>query len=72
MAITTSQPANWMDRLPVREGVVNGDTEDLVHMDWSQYWNPGPLDEKTPFSALTRSLDADELPGHTVGVGPIR
>ncbi len=33
----------WVDRLPRREGVVNGDPESLVSVDWSQGWEPGPL-----------------------------
>lgn len=34
--------ADWLDRLPRREGVVNGDPEGLVHIDWSSHWDPGP------------------------------
>lgn len=36
-------PRSWLDRLPRREGVVVGDPDDLVHMDWSANWKPGPL-----------------------------
>jgi antitoxin (DNA-binding transcriptional repressor) of toxin-antitoxin stability system len=31
---------DWLDRLPRREGVVVGDAEDLVHLDWSEHWAP--------------------------------
>jgi antitoxin (DNA-binding transcriptional repressor) of toxin-antitoxin stability system len=31
---------SWLDRLPRREGVVTGDPEDLVELDWSELWNP--------------------------------
>ena len=41
--IVRDQPARWVDRLVRREGVVTGDSEDLVSMDWSQDWDPGPL-----------------------------
>jgi antitoxin (DNA-binding transcriptional repressor) of toxin-antitoxin stability system len=30
----------WLDRLPRREGVIVGDPEDLVHMDWSATRRP--------------------------------
>ena len=33
---------SWVDRLPRREGVVVGDPEDLVHLDWSGAWRPDP------------------------------
>lgn len=32
---------DWLDRLPRREGVVVGDPDDLVAMDWSGAWEPG-------------------------------
>ncbi len=32
----------WTERLPRREGVVVGDPEDLVHIDWSANWSPEP------------------------------
>jgi len=31
---------NWMERLVVREDVVAGDSDDLVHVDWSADWKP--------------------------------
>jgi antitoxin (DNA-binding transcriptional repressor) of toxin-antitoxin stability system len=31
---------DWLDHLPRREGVVVGDPEDLVHLDWSERWAP--------------------------------
>ncbi len=36
-------PRSWLDRLPRRQGVVVGDPEDLVHLDWSANWRPDPL-----------------------------
>ena len=33
---------SWLDRLPVRDGVVVGDPEGLVHVDWSAHWHPDP------------------------------
>jgi prevent-host-death family protein len=32
---------DWLERLPKRQ-LVCGDPEDLVHIDWSEYWNPDP------------------------------
>ena len=29
-----------LDRLPRRNDIIIGDPEDLVHIDWSIYWNP--------------------------------
>lgn len=37
------QERTWLDRLAVRDGVVVGDPEDLVHLDWSADWEPDPL-----------------------------
>jgi hypothetical protein len=34
---------SWLDQLPRREGVVVGNPEDLVHIDWTGEWRPGPL-----------------------------
>jgi len=33
---------SWLERLPVRDGVVVGDPDDLVHVDWSAHWHPDP------------------------------
>jgi len=44
LRITAERPRNWMDHLVVRDGAVTGDSEDLVSIDWSVYWNP---DEQT-------------------------
>lgn len=32
------------DRMVRRDGVIVGDPDDLVHMDWSSEWNPGPFE----------------------------
>lgn len=34
--------ATWLDGLQRRTGVVSGDPEDLVHVDWSDQWSPDP------------------------------
>ncbi len=31
-----------LDNLPRREGAIIGDPDELIHMDWSSEWNPGP------------------------------
>lgn len=43
LRIVPARRGSWVDRLPVREGVVVGDPEDLVHIDWSAGWEPGAL-----------------------------
>lgn len=43
LRVVPDQPQSWVDRLPRREGVVAGDPDDLVSIDWSQDWRPGPL-----------------------------
>lgn len=43
LRIVPARAGSWVDRLPVREGVVTGDPEDLVHLDWSSHWEPGAL-----------------------------
>ena len=40
LRVVGPRPATWLDRLPKREGVVVGDAEDLVHLDWSGSWRP--------------------------------
>jgi hypothetical protein len=35
--------SSWLDRLPERPEVIEGDPEDLVHIDWSKGWRPGPI-----------------------------
>jgi len=34
--------SSWLDHLPERPEVIEGDPEGLVHMDWSKEWRPGP------------------------------
>ena len=43
LRIVPARAGSWVDRLPIREGVVVGDPEELVHVDWSAHWQPGPL-----------------------------
>jgi hypothetical protein len=35
--------STWLDRLPERPEVIEGDPEDLVQIDWSKEWRPGPI-----------------------------
>lgn len=35
LRIVPADPRNWMERLVVREGVVNGSSDDLVHVQWA-------------------------------------
>jgi hypothetical protein len=35
LRLVPPRPESWLDRLPRREGVVQGDPEELVHIDWS-------------------------------------
>lgn len=50
LRIVPARASLWTDRLPRREGVVTGDSDDLVNQDWSDTWNPGPLGSETPGS----------------------
>lgn len=43
LRIVRERTDSWVDRLVPHEGVVSGDPDDLVSIDWSQHWNPGPL-----------------------------
>ncbi|RTZ83838.1 MAG: type II toxin-antitoxin system Phd/YefM family antitoxin [SAR324 cluster bacterium] len=38
--IADDEPEDRFSRL-VRRPLVKGDPEDIVHMDWSEYWNAG-------------------------------
>jgi prevent-host-death family protein len=38
--IVPPRARDWLDRLPRRAGVVVGDPEDLVELDWSELWSP--------------------------------
>jgi len=45
LKIVRAEPSepNWLDQLPERPDVIEGDPEDLVHIDWSKEWRPGPI-----------------------------
>ena len=43
LRVVANAERTWIDRLRRREGVVVGDSEDLVSQDWSGDWQPGPL-----------------------------
>jgi hypothetical protein len=38
--IAVDKPGSKFSRLVRREGVIKGDPDDLVHIDWSEYWKP--------------------------------
>lgn len=40
LRVVPARVGSWVDRLPRREGVVVGDPEELVHVDWSGHWAP--------------------------------
>lgn len=42
LRIVADEPSSKLDRLVPHPGTVIGDPEDLVEMDWSDYWNPDP------------------------------
>jgi len=42
LRLVPPQGTPWIDRLPLREGVIAGDPEELVHVDWSGEWSPEP------------------------------
>ena len=45
LKIVPAEPSesSWLDQLPERPEVIEGDPEDLVHVDWSKEWRPGPI-----------------------------
>jgi hypothetical protein len=40
LLIVAAEAAGKLERLPSRPGYVNGDPDDLVHVDWSGSWKP--------------------------------
>ncbi len=42
LVISPKQEQSIWDRLPRREGFIVGDPDELIHIDWSSEWNPGP------------------------------
>ena len=40
LRIVPEEPGGRLSRLPRWPGLLKGDPEDIVHMDWSQYWKP--------------------------------
>lgn len=40
LRISAEEPPSRLDALPRRTNVINGDPEDLVHVDWSGEWRP--------------------------------
>jgi hypothetical protein len=43
VVLVPARRRRWVEALPRREGVVVGDPDDLVHLDWSHAWKPDPL-----------------------------
>lgn len=42
LRVVAEPRGSWIDRLVVRDGVLVGDPEELVHVDWSGEWKPEP------------------------------
>lgn len=42
LQIVPKQPRSKLDRLAPHPGSIVGDPDDLIHMDWSEYWSPEP------------------------------
>ncbi|MGH8933039.1 MAG: type II toxin-antitoxin system prevent-host-death family antitoxin [Egibacteraceae bacterium] len=42
LRIVPEKPRSKLDRLVPHPGTIIGDPDDLIHMDWSVYWNPEP------------------------------
>lgn len=40
LRIVPDQPTSKLARLRPHPGTIIGDPEDIVHMDWSHYWDP--------------------------------
>ena len=40
LRIVPAEPASKLSRLVQRDGVIQGDPQDLVHVDWSSEWRP--------------------------------
>ncbi len=43
LKIVPVEKRSKLDRLVAHPGFIVGDSDDLVHMDWSHEWNPDPL-----------------------------
>lgn len=43
LRIVADEPPDKLARLVPHPDYINGDSEDLVEIDWSVYWNPDPL-----------------------------
>lgn len=43
LRIVPEDPPSKLDRIVPRPDFVIGDPDDIVEMDWSQYWEPDPL-----------------------------
>lgn len=43
LRIVPNEPVSKLDRLVPHPGFIIGDPDDLVEIDWSEYWNPDPL-----------------------------
>ncbi len=42
LRIVPEEPRSKLDRLVPHPGYIVGDPDDLIHIDWSVYWNPEP------------------------------
>jgi hypothetical protein len=42
LVIAPKEEQSIWDRLPQNKGYIVGDPDELIHIDWSSEWNPGP------------------------------
>lgn len=40
LRIVAVEPPSKLDRIVVRRDLINGDPDELVHLDWSSAWRP--------------------------------
>jgi hypothetical protein len=50
LVIAPKDKESIWDRHPRREGYINGDPDEQIHIDWSSEWNPDP--KRHPYRRL--------------------
>ena len=43
LRIVPEKTSSKLSRLPRRPGIIKGDPDDLVNVDWSKFWKPGRI-----------------------------
>ncbi|MGH9190467.1 MAG: type II toxin-antitoxin system prevent-host-death family antitoxin [Acidimicrobiales bacterium] len=43
LRVVPEKPRSKFDRIVGNPGFIIGDPDELIHMDWSEYWDPSPL-----------------------------